>query len=42
MRGGGVRLDGVPADDPAMAWDAPGPVVLSVGVRKFVRVLPAR
>ena len=41
VRGGGVRLDGVPADDPAMAWTATGAVVLSVGARRFARVVPA-
>ena len=40
IRGGGVRLDGVTADDPAAAWTATGPVVLSVGARRFVRVFP--
>jgi tyrosyl-tRNA synthetase len=40
IRGGGVRLDGVPADDPAMAWTSTKPVVLSVGARRFARVVP--
>jgi tyrosyl-tRNA synthetase len=40
IRGGGVRLDGVPADDPALAWTATEPVVLSVGARRFARVVP--
>jgi tyrosyl-tRNA synthetase len=40
IRGGGVRLDGVPADDPALAWTATKPVVLSVGARRFARVVP--
>jgi tyrosyl-tRNA synthetase len=38
--GGGVRLDGVPVHDAAMPWVATEPVVLSVGSRRFVRVLP--
>jgi tyrosyl-tRNA synthetase len=40
IRGGGVRLDGVPADDPAMMWTSTVAVVLSVGARRFARVLP--
>jgi tyrosyl-tRNA synthetase len=38
--GGGVRLDGAPVRDPALAWTATGPVVLSVGSRRFARIVP--
>jgi tyrosyl-tRNA synthetase len=41
IRGGGVRLDGVPVDDPATPWSATEAVVVSVGARRFVKVLPA-
>jgi tyrosyl-tRNA synthetase len=40
VRGGGVKLDGTAAADPNMPWTAREPVVLSVGARRFVRVLP--
>jgi tyrosyl-tRNA synthetase len=39
--GGGVRVDGVPVHDAAMTWTATEPVVVSLGSRRFVRVLPA-
>lgn len=38
--GGGVRLDGAAVRDPSMAWTATNPVVLSVGSRRFARILP--
>jgi tyrosyl-tRNA synthetase len=38
--GGGVKLDGVACTDPELSWTNRGPVVLSVGSRRFVRVLP--
>jgi len=40
VAGGGVKLDGVVVHDPKRPWDARQPAVLSVGVRRFVRVLP--
>ena len=39
---GGVRIDGVPVEDPSAPWTAPVPAVLSVGSRRFVRVTPNR
>ena len=38
---GGVRVDGVALSDPAAGWVWRVPAVLSVGARRFVRVLPA-
>jgi len=38
--GGGVKLDGIPVSDANMAWAGLEPVVLSVGARRFVRVMP--
>jgi tyrosyl-tRNA synthetase len=40
VAGGGVKIDGVPVEDPAARWTATGPAVLQVGARKYVRVLP--
>jgi tyrosyl-tRNA synthetase len=40
ISGNGVKVDGIVVDDPRAAWNANGPAVLSVGSRKFVRVLP--
>ena len=40
IKGGGVKVDGVPVTDPNAAFLAEGPAVLSVGARRFVRVLP--
>lgn len=40
ISGGGVKLDGIVVNDPKAPWAANAPVVLSVGSRKFVRVLP--
>jgi tyrosyl-tRNA synthetase len=37
---GGVRVDGIAVTDPSAAWSATAPAVLSVGSRKFVRVVP--
>jgi tyrosyl-tRNA synthetase len=39
ISGNGVKVDGTVIDDPRAAWTATGPAVLSVGSRKFVRVL---
>jgi tyrosyl-tRNA synthetase len=36
----GVRVDGTIVSDSKAPWSAAGPAVLSVGSRKFVRVLP--
>ncbi|HEY8313805.1 MAG TPA: tyrosine--tRNA ligase [Candidatus Baltobacteraceae bacterium] len=40
ISGNGVRLDGILVSDPKAPWTATGPAVLSVGSRRFVRVLP--
>jgi tyrosyl-tRNA synthetase len=40
ISGNGVRVDGILVGDPKAAWAAAEPAVLSVGSRKFVRVLP--
>jgi tyrosyl-tRNA synthetase len=40
ISGNGVKVDGIVVSDPRAGWQANGPVVLSVGSRKFVRVLP--
>ncbi len=37
--GGGVKLDGSPVVDSKLRWNPPGPVVLSVGTRRFVRIV---
>lgn len=42
ITGGGVKVDGEPLRDPKAAWSATGPVVLSIGSRRFVRVLPRK
>jgi tyrosyl-tRNA synthetase len=40
ISGGGVKVDGIVVSDPKAVWTATAPAVLSVGARKFVRVLP--
>ncbi len=40
ISGNGVKVDGIVVNDPRAAWTASVPSVLSVGSRKFVRVLP--
>lgn len=40
ISGNGVKVDGILVSDPKAPWSASGPAVLSVGSRKFVRVLP--
>jgi tyrosyl-tRNA synthetase len=40
ISGGGVKVDGIVVDDPRAAWTAAGPAVLSVGSRRFVRIVP--
>ena len=42
ISGNGVKVDGIVVNDPRAAWTATEPAVLSVGSRKFVRVLPQR
>ncbi len=39
VAGNGVKLDGIPVVDPRQPWQNGAPVVLSVGSRRFVRVL---
>jgi tyrosyl-tRNA synthetase len=42
IAGNGVKLDGIVVSDPRQGWIAPAaPVVLSVGSRRYVRILPA-
>ncbi len=40
ISGNGVKVDGILVSDPRAAWPATEPAVLSVGSRKFVKVLP--
>ena len=40
ISGNGVKVDGTVVSDPKAAWTATQPAVLSVGARKFVRILP--
>jgi tyrosyl-tRNA synthetase len=40
IESGSVRLDGVPARDARQVWNASAPVILAVGARRFVRILP--
>jgi tyrosyl-tRNA synthetase len=40
ISGNGVKVDGILVGDPNAQWTAAQPAVLSVGSRKFVRVLP--
>ncbi|GAC1547800.1 MAG: tyrosine--tRNA ligase [Vulcanimicrobiaceae bacterium] len=40
VAGNGVKLDGIVAVDPRQPWASAVPVVLSVGSRRFVRVVP--
>jgi tyrosyl-tRNA synthetase len=39
ISGNAVKIDGEPVRDANAPWTAPGPAVLSVGARRFVRVL---
>ena len=41
VAGNGVKLDGAAVTDPRMPWTAGAPAVLSVGTRRFARVVPA-
>jgi len=38
--GNGVKLDGAVVVDPRLPWSISAPTVLSVGTRRFVRVVP--
>jgi tyrosyl-tRNA synthetase len=40
ISGNGVKVDGILVTDPKAAWTAAGPAILSVGSRKFVKVIP--
>jgi tyrosyl-tRNA synthetase len=40
ISGNGVKVDGIVVGDPNASWSATAPAVLSVGSRKFVRVVP--
>jgi tyrosyl-tRNA synthetase len=42
ISGNAVKIDGQPVNDSNAAWTATAPAVLSVGSRRFVRVLPNR
>jgi tyrosyl-tRNA synthetase len=40
ISGNGVKVDGIVVDDPRAAWTADEPAVLSVGSRRFARIVP--
>jgi tyrosyl-tRNA synthetase len=40
ISGNGVRVDGILVSDPKAIWSAAAPAILSVGSRRFVRVVP--
>jgi tyrosyl-tRNA synthetase len=40
ISGNGVKVDGIVVDDPRAVWTAMGPAVLSVGSRRFARIVP--
>jgi tyrosyl-tRNA synthetase len=42
IAGGGVKVDGIPVNDPKAPWTAGEPAVLSVGSRRFARILPRK
>ncbi len=42
IAGGGVKIDGSPVHEPKAPWTAVEPAVLSVGSRRFARVLPRK
>ncbi len=42
IAGGGVKLDGVAVSDPRQTWSIEAPVVISVGTRRFVRIIPGK
>jgi tyrosyl-tRNA synthetase len=39
VAGNGVKLDGAPVADPRAPWTAKLPVVLSVGTKRFARIV---
>jgi len=39
ISGSGVKVDGIVVSDPRASWQSPQPAILSVGSRKFVRVV---
>jgi tyrosyl-tRNA synthetase len=40
ISGNGVKVDGILVTDPKAAWTPDRPAILSVGSRKFVKVIP--
>jgi len=40
ISGNGVKVDGIVVDDPRAPWTATQPAVLSVGSRRFARIVP--
>jgi tyrosyl-tRNA synthetase len=40
ISGNGVKVDGIVMSDPRAAWAAEGPAILSVGSRRFARIVP--
>ena len=40
ISGNGVKVDGIVVDDPRAVWTAGKPAVLSVGSRRFARIVP--
>jgi len=40
ISGNGVKVDGILVSDPRAPWSASEPAILSVGTRKFVKVIP--
>ena len=40
ISGNGVKVDGIVVNDPRAAWEAQGPAMLSVGSRRFARIVP--
>jgi tyrosyl-tRNA synthetase len=40
ISGNGVKVDGIVVSDPRAPWEAQGPAVLSVGSRRFAKIVP--
>jgi tyrosyl-tRNA synthetase len=40
ISGNGVKVDGIVVNDPRASWSSGEPAVLSVGSRKFIRIVP--
>lgn len=40
IQGGGVKVDGTVVKDKDAAWESQGPAILSVGSKKFIRIVP--